>query len=88
MHVSSNGFGKTKKFGSIEPFRKGNWHIYHEWWGRVLPISIVDGSLFEGDGVLTANYGYFESQHGIPWNCNLFDSVIINRAIYKVVLSR
>ncbi|KAL0886532.1 hypothetical protein Bca101_010515 [Brassica carinata] len=52
--------------------------IYYGWWRRVLPASIVDGSSFDGDGVLAANYGYFERQHEVLWNGNLFDSV--NRA--------
>ena len=43
--------------------------------------SIVDGSSFDGDGVLDANYGYFERHHEIIWNGNPFYSVIINRAI-------
>ena len=88
LYVSSNGFGKTKYFGSIEPFRKGNWQIYCGWWRRVLLASIVDGSSFDGDKVLAANYGYFKRQHEILWNGNLCASIIFNREIQRVVLSR
>ncbi|WZZ62076.1 hypothetical protein YC2023_062183 [Brassica napus] len=42
--------------------------IYFGWWRRVLPTSNVDGTSFDGDGVLAANYGYFERQHEILWN--------------------
>ena len=72
---------RDKSFGSIEPFRKGNWQIYCGWWRQILPASIVDGSSCDSDGVLAANYGYFKKQHQILWNGNLFDSIIINRTI-------
>ena len=49
---------------------------------------LVDDFSFNGNEVLAANYVYFKRQHEIIWNGNLFDSIIINRAIKIFVLSR
>ncbi|WZZ47220.1 hypothetical protein YC2023_043479 [Brassica napus] len=43
------------------------------WFRRVISALIVDGSSFDGDGVLAANYGYFERHHEILWNGSIRD---------------
>ena len=70
LYVSYKGFGKTKTSVQLNRLQKV---IDRSTADGVLLASIFDGSSFDADGVLAANYGYFERYHEILWNGNLFD---------------
>lgn len=88
LYASSNGFGKTKVSVQLNRLKK------------VIDRSTADG----GDGsyrlqsLMVSHVMVMEfllqamvtskKQHQIIWNGNLFDSIIINRAVSRVVLSQ
>ena len=81
LYVSSNRFGKIKTSIQLNRLEKVIDKSIVDGGEGSYPFQLFDGFSFDGDGVLDANYGYFERQHEILRNGNLFDYVIISIAI-------